>query len=46
MQPASNSIAIQRALNRLSAGGGTVMMPALEEAYYGMLNVRTRTKRQ
>jgi Ca-activated chloride channel homolog len=44
MQPASNSIAIQRALNRLSAGGGTVMMPAIEEAYYGLLNVRTRTK--
>ena len=44
MQPASNSIAIQRALNRLSAGGGTVMLPAIEEAYYGMLNVRTRTK--
>lgn len=44
MQPASNGIAIQRALNRLSAGGGTVMMPAIEEAYYGLLNVRTRTR--
>ncbi len=44
MQPASNSIAIQRALNRLSSGGGTVMLPAIEEAYYGLLNVRTRTK--
>ncbi len=44
MQPASNNIAIRRALNRLSAGGGTVMMPAIEEAYYGLLNVRTRTK--
>lgn len=44
MQPAANSIAIQRALNRLSAGGGTVMLPALEEAYYGMLNLSARTK--
>lgn len=44
MQPASNNIAIQRALNHLSAGGGTVMLPAIEEAYYGLLNVRTRTK--
>ena len=44
MQPASNNIALQRALNRLSAGGGTVMLPAIEEAYYGLLNVRTRTK--
>jgi len=44
MQSASNVIAIQRALNRLSAGGGTVMLPAIEEAYYGLLNVRARTK--
>ena len=44
MQPAGNTIAIQRALDRLSAGGGTVMLPAIEEAYYGMLNVKARTK--
>lgn len=44
IQPASNSIDIQRALNRLDAGGGTVIMPALEEAYYGLLNVETRFK--
>ena len=44
MQPAANNIAIQRALNRLSVGGGTVMMPAIEEAYYALLNVHTRTK--
>lgn len=44
MQPASNIVAIQRALNRLSPGGGTVMLPAIEEAYYGLMNVRTRTK--
>lgn len=44
MQSAANSIAIQRALNRLSVGGGTMLMPAIEEAYYGLQNVRTRTK--
>jgi len=44
MQPAGNTIAIQRALDRLSAGGGTVMLPAIEEAYYAMLNVTARTK--
>lgn len=44
IQPASNAIDIQRALNRLSAGGGTVILPAIEEAYYALLNVRTRTK--
>ena len=44
IQPASNSIEIERALNRLDAGGGTVILPAIEEAYYGMKNVRTRYK--
>ncbi|MEP0841151.1 MAG: VWA domain-containing protein [Phycisphaerae bacterium] len=44
IQPASNAIDIQRALNRLSAGGGTVILPAIEEAYYALQNVRTRTK--
>jgi Ca-activated chloride channel family protein len=44
IQPAANAVEIQRALNRLSAGGGTVIFPALEEAYYGLLNVRTRTR--
>lgn len=44
MQSAANSIALHRSLNRLSVGGGTVLMPALEEAYYGLQNVRTRTK--
>jgi tetratricopeptide (TPR) repeat protein len=42
--PASNAIDIQRALNRLSAGGGTVILPAIEEAYYALQNVHTRTK--
>jgi uncharacterized membrane protein len=44
LQPAGNSIAIQRALNRLSAGGGTVMLPAIKEASYGLKNVSARTK--
>jgi hypothetical protein len=44
IQPASNAIEIERALNRLDAGGGTVILPAIEEAFYGMLNVQTRFK--
>lgn len=44
IQSAGNRIDIQRALNRLSAGGGTIILPALEEAYYALLNVHTRTK--
>lgn len=44
IQPASNAIDLQRALNRLSSSGGTVIMPALEEAYYALQNVQTRTK--
>lgn len=44
IQPASNAIDINRALNRLSAGGGTVILPAIEEAYFALLNVRTRTR--
>ncbi len=44
IQSAANAIDIGRALNRLSAGGGTVILPAIEEAYYGLLNVKTRTK--
>lgn len=44
IQPASNAIEIERALNRLNAGGGTVIMPAIEESFYGLQNVRTRYK--
>jgi len=44
IQPASNAIELQRALNRMDAGGGTVIMPALEEAFYGLQNVDTRYK--
>jgi Ca-activated chloride channel homolog len=44
IQPASNAIELERALNRLDAGGGTVILPAIEEAFYGMKNVQTRYK--
>ncbi len=44
IQSAGNAIDLQRALNRLSSGGGTVILPAIEEAYYALLNVRTRTR--
>jgi Ca-activated chloride channel family protein len=44
IQPASNAVDLQRALDRLNAGGGTVILPAIEEAYYALLNVRTRTR--
>lgn len=44
IQPASNTIDLARAINRMDAGGGTVILPAIEEAYYGMQNVQTRYK--
>ncbi|MEC7584909.1 MAG: VWA domain-containing protein, partial [Planctomycetota bacterium] len=44
IQPASNLIELQRALNRLDSGGGTVILPAIEEAFYGLQNVETRYK--
>lgn len=44
IQSAANAIELQRALNRMDAGGGTVIMPALVEAFYGLQNVDTRYK--
>ena len=44
MQPASNKIEIDRAIGRMQAIGGTVLYPAVQEAYYGLLNVNTRYK--
>lgn len=44
IQPASNAIELERALNRMDAGGGTVILPAIEEAFYGLKNVQTRYK--
>lgn len=44
MQSAANKIAIDRAIGRMQATGGTIMYPAIEEAYYGLKNVSTRYK--
>ncbi|MFO1053515.1 MAG: VWA domain-containing protein [Planctomycetota bacterium] len=44
LQPASNLIELMRALDRMQAGGGTVIYSALEESYYALLNARTRFK--
>ena len=44
MQPASNKIEIDRAIGRMKAIGGTVLYPAIQEAYYGLRNVNTRYK--
>ncbi|MFT3789045.1 MAG: VWA domain-containing protein [Tepidisphaeraceae bacterium] len=44
IQPASNTLDLNRALDRLAASGGTVILPALEEAFFALKNVRTRTR--
>lgn len=44
MQPASNKIEIDRAIGRMKAIGGTILFPAIQEAYYGLKNVSTRFK--
>lgn len=44
MQPATNKIEIDRAIGRMKAIGGTVLYPAIQEAYYGLQNVNTRYK--
>ncbi|QDU70504.1 VWA domain-containing protein [Mucisphaera calidilacus] len=44
LQPASNQIEIKRGLHRLTPGGGTIILPAVDEAYYALLNTRTRFK--
>lgn len=44
LQSAANQIDLQRALNRLGAEGGTVLLPAIEESYYALKNVQTRYK--
>ena len=44
MQPASNKIEIDRAIGRMKAIGGTVLYPAIQEAFYGLQNVNTRDK--
>ncbi|MBK8099871.1 MAG: VWA domain-containing protein [Planctomycetes bacterium] len=42
LQPATNTIEITRALNRLQAGGGTIIYDALEESYYALLSAHAR----
>lgn len=44
MQPATNKIEIDRAIGRMKAIGGTILFPAIQEAYYGLQNVNTRFK--
>jgi Ca-activated chloride channel family protein len=44
MQSAANKISIDRAIGRMQAAGGTVLYPAIEEAYYGLRNVAARYK--
>lgn len=44
MQPATNKIEVDRAIGRMKAIGGTVLFPAIQEAYYGLQNVNTRFK--
>jgi Mg-chelatase subunit ChlD len=44
LQSAANKIEIERAVGRMQAIGGTVLYPAIEEAYYGLKNVNTRYK--
>lgn len=44
LQSAANKVTIDRAIGRMQAIGGTVLMPGLEEAYYGLKNVDTRYK--
>jgi hypothetical protein len=44
IQSAANRLDLNRALNRLTAGGGTVIFPAIEEAEFALKNVNTRTR--
>ncbi len=44
MQSAANTLEINRAINRLTYGGSTILYPALQEAYYGLLNVNSSTR--
>ena len=44
LQSAANRLELHRALNRLSSGGGTLILPALREAYYALRNTEARAK--
>lgn len=44
LQSAANHLELHRALNRLNAGGGTVILPALQEVFYALRNADARLK--
>ena len=44
LQSAADRLELHRALNRLSSGGGTLILPALREAYYALRNTDARLK--
>lgn len=44
LQSAANAAVIDRALDRLTAGGSTVLYPAVEEADFALRNVSARSK--
>lgn len=44
LQSAGNYLELRRSLNRLNAGGGTIILPAIREAYYALRNIDTRLK--
>jgi len=44
LQSAANKVEIDRAISRMQADGSTNLYPAVEEAYYGLKNMKTRFK--
>jgi|GEM_PF-2242784 len=44
MQSASNTALVERAIGRMKALGGTELLPAVEEAYFGLRNAKARYK--
>ncbi|MBQ9502904.1 MAG: VWA domain-containing protein [Lentisphaeria bacterium] len=44
LQSAADRLELRRALNRLNAGGGTVILPAVQEAFYALRNADARLK--
>ena len=44
LQALRNRSAVERAIGRLEADGGTTLAPAIEEAYYGLKNLRAPYK--
>lgn len=44
LQSAANISDLNRAINRLTAGGGTLILPAIQEAGFALKNVATRSR--